>query len=63
MAIENISWLISAKVWDKAGIKLTTPGSAVRQVNDCTTPTDHFVGNYMVMLLYKQWQRLMILIA
>ena len=42
MAIEiNIPRSISLKVWDRAGIELTTPGSAVRhisatrQFNDC----------------------------
>ena len=30
MTIEIISWSISTKVWDRARIKLTTPGSAVR---------------------------------
>ena len=30
MTIENISRLISTKVWDQAGIKLTTSGSAIR---------------------------------
>ena len=40
---ETISWLISTKVWDQAGIKLTTPGSAFRQSSvvrhgtDCAT--------------------------
>ena len=29
MAVEIISWSISTKVWDRAGIELTTPGSAV----------------------------------
>ena len=43
MTVEIISWSISAKVWYWAGIKLTTPGSAVRHpsvarhVTDCAT--------------------------
>ena len=43
MTIEIISWSISTKVWDRAGIKLATLGSAVRlasvarQVIDCAT--------------------------
>ena len=43
MPIEIISWSISTKVWDWAGIKLATPGSAVRlssvarHVTDCAT--------------------------
>ena len=41
MNVEIISLAISTKVWDWAGIKLPTPGSAVRrasvvrQVTDC----------------------------
>ena len=30
MAVEIISRSISMKVWDRAGIKLATPGAAVR---------------------------------
>ena len=30
MTVEIISRSISMKVWDRAGIELTTPGSAVR---------------------------------
>ena len=43
MTVESISWSISTKVWDRAGIELATPGSAVRlasvarHVTDCTT--------------------------
>ena len=43
MTVEIISWSISTKVWDPTGIKLATPGSAVRhasvarQVTDCAT--------------------------
>ena len=43
MTVEIISWSISTKVWDRAGIELATPGSAVRHasvarhVTDCTT--------------------------
>ena len=43
MTIEIISWSISTKVWDRAGIELATPGSAVRlasvarHVTDCAT--------------------------
>ena len=29
MTVEIISWSISTKVWDRAGIELATPGSAV----------------------------------
>ena len=43
MTVENISWLISTKVWDRAVMELATPGSAVklasvaRHVTDCAT--------------------------
>ena len=43
MTVEIISWSISTKVWDRAGIELATPGSAVRlasvarHVTDCET--------------------------
>ena len=43
MTVEIISWSISTKVWDWAGIELATPGSAVRlasvarHVTDCAT--------------------------
>ena len=30
MTVEIISWSISTKIWDRAGIKLATPGFAVR---------------------------------
>ena len=48
MTVEIISWSISTKVWDRAGIELTTPGSAVsfasvtRHVTACATrPSKH----------------------
>ena len=43
MTVEIISWSISTKVWDRAGIELATPGIAVRHasvarhVTDCAT--------------------------
>ena len=43
MTVESISWSISTKVWDRAGIELATPGSAVsfasvtRHVTYCAT--------------------------
>ena len=43
MTVEIISLSISTKVWDRAGIELATPGSAVRHafvarhVTDCAT--------------------------
>ena len=44
MTVEMISWSISMKVWDQAGIELATSGYAVRlasvarHVTDCATP-------------------------
>ena len=43
MTVEIISWSISSKLWDRAGIKLATPGSALRlasvarHITDCAT--------------------------
>ena len=37
MTIEMISGSISTKVWDRAGITLLIPGSAVRLDTDCAT--------------------------
>ena len=48
MTVENISLSISRKVWDRAGIELATPGSAVRlasvarHVTYCAKPGYHF---------------------
>ena len=35
MVVEIISWSLCSKVWDRAGIKLQAPGSAVRHITDC----------------------------
>ena len=35
MAVEIISRSIFVKVWDRAGIELVTPGTAVSHVTDC----------------------------
>ena len=40
MTIEIISWSISRKVWDRAWIKLATPGSAVRLTSVARHVTD-----------------------
>ena len=37
MTIEIISQSVSMKVWDRAVIKLATPGSAVGLATDCAT--------------------------
>ena len=48
MTVEIISWSISTKVWDRTGIELATPGSAVRHasvarhVTDCAMPKEKF---------------------
>ena len=48
MTVEIISWSISTKVWNRARIKLVTPGSAVRcasvarHVTDCATQPGTF---------------------
>ena len=57
MTVENISWSISTKVWDQAGIELTTPGSAVRfasvarHVTDCATRP----GRWQNMKNFPAW--------
>ena len=45
MTVETISWPISRKVSDQAGVKLPTPGSAVGLTTDWTSgpSTVHFV--------------------
>ena len=40
MTVEIISWSISTKVWDRAGIELATPGSAVRLASVARHVTD-----------------------
>ena len=53
MTVEIISWSISIKIWDQAGIELTTPGSAVRHasvarhVTDCATRPGQSSGETM----------------
>ena len=48
MTVEIISWSISTKVWDRTGIELATPGSAVRHasvarhVTNCATQPGFF---------------------
>ena len=41
MTVEIISWSISTKVWDRARIELTTPGSAVRHASVDRHVTDY----------------------
>ena len=58
---EIISWSISTKVWDRAGIKLATPGSAVRlasvakHVTDCATRPRHLRVNAELYLCSQNW--------
>ena len=49
--VENISWLISTKVWDWAGIELTTPISAVRLASVARQVAKWLSG--LVKLLYS----------
>ena len=60
MTIEIISWSISTKVWDQAGIELATPGSAVRHasvdrhVTDCATrPGSIHIFNFIIKRVIK----------
>ena len=41
LIVEIISRSISTKVWDRTGIELATPGSAVRLASDCATGPSH----------------------
>ena len=57
MIVEIISRSISTKVWDRAGIELATPGSAVRfasvarHITDCATrPDEYFLCLVYVLL-------------
>ena len=43
MTVEIISWSISTEVWDRAGIELGTPGSAVRLASVAKHVTKHFI--------------------
>ena len=51
MTVEIISQSISTEVWDRAGIELATPGSAVRlasvarHVTDCARPLGPSASN------------------
>ena len=36
--VEIDNEIISTKEWDRAGIKLATPGSAVKHVTNCAIP-------------------------
>ena len=48
MNVENISWSISTKVWERTGIKLTTPGSAITLATDCAS----WPGGFIIRLLW-----------
>ena len=62
MTVEIISWSISTKVWDRAGIELATPRSSVsfasvtRHVTDCATRpgTTTMVHRYITVLNFYQ---------
>ena len=53
MTEEIISWSISTKVWDQAGIELTTPGSAVGLATDCATGRS--LNNNPALLVFNPW--------
>ena len=59
MTVEIISWSISTKVWDRAGIELATPGSEVRltsvarHVTDCATLSEFESGMRLAWSLVK----------
>ena len=60
----GISWSISTKVWDRAGIELANPGSAVRlasgarHVTDCATRPGKILWNkFLIFLVYTILQR------
>ena len=62
MTVEIISWSISTKVWDRAGIELATPGSAVRHasvarhITDCATRPGTISGGQWLNLLHLNSQ-------
>ena len=59
MTVDIISWSIPTKVWDRAGIELVTPGSAVsfasvtRHVTDCATRPVRYVLYLSFVRTYK----------
>ena len=62
MTVEIISWSISTKVWDRVGIELATPGSAVRfasvakHVTDCATRPGNLLNTWPEDRLgYYEW--------
>ena len=50
MTVEIISWSISTKVWDRAGIELATPGSAV----SFASVTRHVTDGRLLVLIWIQ---------
>ena len=60
MTVEIISWSISTKVWDRTGIELATPGSAVRHASvarhltDCATRSG-YIGQMVWYVLKCQF--------
>ena len=63
MTVEIISWSISTKVWDRAGIELATPGSAVsfasvtRHVTGCATRPGRTWACLQSRERYKTYQK------
>ena len=50
MAVKIISQSISTKLWDRAAIKLATPGSAVRLVTDCAMSPVAWDSSFIVYI-------------
>ena len=68
MTVEIISWSISTKVWDQAGIELATPWSAVRHasvarhVTDCSTRPGFSQASLKVFPIQNCWPYMYLLI-
>ena len=52
-AVEIISWPVSTKVWDQAGIELATPGSEVRCVTHCNNGPGNMVFTQNMIFNYR----------
>ena len=53
MTVEIISWSISSKVWDRAGIEFATPGSAVRLTSVVRNVTDCVTRKRLIFLCHE----------
>ena len=61
MTVEIISWSISTKVWDRTGIELATPWSAVRHTSVARHVTDCATRPGIIHILCSQKRRSLIL--